>query len=95
MASRIRKKLKNTIPLKDVCAALKIICDEMENSLLRDESISISNFGTLSLGFFHGHYLTDLSTGEKHWIEPKRVVKFQPHVVLRNLLKENRSKLLK
>ncbi len=67
----------------------------MADMLVNDETVSVSNFGTLSPYRFHAHRAFDVTTGSVAYLQGFRTVKFHSHSVFASLLKTRRVRFEK
>lgn len=71
--------------------AMAIVCDFVGDSLLKDRSIHVHNFGTIHTFILSGHLGRNISSGELQYVKPKRHAKFLPHVTFSKLLEEKKD----
>ncbi|MDP2683500.1 MAG: HU family DNA-binding protein [bacterium] len=92
LAKIITARLDGTISQAVIYDAIGIICDDLFDKLSNNESVSISNFGTLDPYTQHGHDGMDISSGEINYVKPVKSIKFIPHDNLAILLNQNKKK---
>lgn len=72
-----------------------LVCEEIKSAIIKDEMISVKNFGTISTYLYHGHQGYNVHTKKVEYVKPIRVVKFHPHAAFSKLIKERRKRFLK
>lgn len=74
---------------KEAKEAIKIVFESIKESLIKEESISISGFGTFKPSIIKGRTGFIPNSSEKYTTEDKKGVKFLPSKKFKNLLSEN------
>lgn len=95
ITEEIYNRLDGAISTKELYYVVSLITKEITDIILRQESISIKNFGTLSSYLFHGHKGFNVATRTVEYVEPFKTVKLYVHVGFKSLLQKNREKFNK
>ena len=100
LAKSISNRLSGTISQAKIYDAITVICDDLFERLVRNESVSIDNLGTLHVSILnisiHNIYKTIKKTiktpsDKINYIVPVRIIKFTPHYNFSFLLNERRE----
>lgn len=94
IANKIQKKLNYTLKKTVIQDAISVMCVMIQKELIRDQAVSIENFGTLSPYTFHQHMGRNVVTKQLQEIESFRSVKFRPHSVFLELLAQRKASFL-
>lgn len=87
-----RMSEKLGIPIEKISDAVDIIINTICNDLIRNQAVSISNFGTLNPYVKRIHKANDIRTNEIRMLNLKKSIKFIPHAAVRFLLKNRKYK---
>ena len=68
-----------------------MICEELAESLIENEAITIKNFGTLNPYLFHSHRGYNVQTGIVQEYPEFWSVKFHTHDAFQKLMEEKRE----
>jgi len=72
---------------------VKSVLDEVTASLVKDETVKLSSFGTFAVRSKSGRVGRNPKTGEEVPITPRRVLSFRPSHVLKDLINGSMSAL--
>jgi len=90
LISIICDRLDNVLTEKQVAEAVDVIIEYIKNILIKQDSLSIENFGTFSTALFHGHNGIDVNTRLMQWVEPRFYIKFIASANFRKLINNQR-----
>lgn len=93
IVDKIHKKIGRALDRHLIADAINVICSIIQDKLLKDQAISVENFGTLYSYFFHEHLGMDVTTGRLRKVKSFRTVKFRPHAVFWSLVAQRKSLL--
>jgi len=91
IVDRVYRRFGNALPRNVINDAVAVLCGIMADSLKKNETISIHNFGTVHTYTFHGHKGVDISSGEVQYVEPFVTAKFVAHDNFNTLLNNKRD----
>ncbi len=94
IADKIHQKLGMALNKRVIQDAINAICMNLQDKIVRDQTISVENFGTISPYTFHNHYGMNVATGELQEFPAFRTVKFHPHFIFLELLARRRESFL-
>lgn len=91
MADLLYERLNGVIPKKSINDAIICICDYLIDSVVKNESVSIINFGTFSPYIFHAHKAYNIAKGIMQEVKFFQTVKFHGHITFLKFLAKNRE----
>lgn len=95
LTNKIHNRLDSELSKQIIEDAISVISMELISILLEQESLSIDNFGTLHSYFLSGHSGVDIYTGELQYVQPKKSIKFSPHITFSSILNEKKDRFKK
>jgi nucleoid DNA-binding protein len=78
IAKSINKKFGNSLDQQLIIEGINTIISEIKEILVKDECLSVENFGTLSPYIKTGHKGIDVNTREIQFVKPNKYIKFIP-----------------
>lgn len=84
-------RLDKSLKRKYITDSVNVICEELAESLIENEAITVKNFGTLNPYLFHAHRGYNVQTGIVQEYPEFWSVKFHTHDSFQKLMEEKRD----
>ena len=87
LVEKLMTKTKAAISKADAERIVAGFMDEVKAAVAAGETVQLVGFGTFSARSRNGRYANNPKTGEKVWVEPKKVPAFKPGKAFKDALK--------
>ncbi len=79
------------VPRSDASLIVEAVLDHIAETLVHDETVKLSSFGTFAVRHKNSRIGRNPKTGEEVTIEPRRVVVFRPSHVLKDAVNDGHT----